>query len=330
MTVREPRTVVITGGSGFIGTNLVEHLVRAGDRVVNLDVAPPQHPDHHDLWVRTDILDADALTAALADAAPTAVVHLAARCDLAGATVDDYGANTDGTSHLIDAATAAGVERVLFGSSQLVCTPGHAPVDDTDYSPPNPYGESKVIGEQMVRDRVDGAFTWALLRPTSIWGPWFGPLYSAFFTTVRKGLYVHPKGVRIRKAFGYVGNAVHQIDRLLDAPDDALHGRVLYISDYEPYPIFEWAQLVQAEFGARRVREVPVAVLRAGALAGDVLQQFGMHAPPLSSYRLRNMLTETAFDMEPVRNLCGPLPHTWQEGTRTTVRWMLDQPTSSR
>ncbi|MGY6500933.1 MAG: NAD-dependent epimerase/dehydratase family protein [Acidimicrobiales bacterium] len=322
--------MVVTGGSGFIGTNLVEHLVEAGDRVVNLDLSPPQHPDHGPLWVPTDILDGPALTAAMADAAPDAVVHLAARCDLAGATVADYRANTDGTVNLIAAARHVGVARVLFGSSQLVCTPGHVPTTDTEYSPPNPYGESKVIGERLVREGAGDDMTWVLLRPTSIWGPWFGPLYSAFFTTVRRGLYVHPRGVRIRKAFGYVGNAVHQIARVLDAPPETVHGSVMYISDYEPYPILDWARLVADEFDARRVREVPVTVLRAGARVGDLLQRAGMHAPPLSSYRLRNMLTETVFDMEPVRAVCGDLPYSWEDGTRTTVRWMRSQDTSSR
>jgi nucleoside-diphosphate-sugar epimerase len=321
------RRVLVTGGSGFIGTNLIEHLLAAGDDVLNLDAAAPRFPAHAPVWRNVDILDAGGLERAVESFAPTFVCHLAARVDLAGADVEHYRANTDGVRNLLGAALAGGVERVLFGSSQLVCTPGHLPVDDLDVSPPNAYGQSKVIGEQIVRAEAGDDLTWVLLRPTSIWGPWFGELYSAFFRTVQRGRYVHPRGVRVRKSFGYVGNTVHQIDRLLDAPAARLHGRTLYMADYEPYPILEWARLIQAEFGSRPIREVPVPLLRALARGGDLLQRLGRDNPPLTSYRLRNLLTETVFDLEPLRALCGDLPYSLAEATHRTAAWMRDNPT---
>lgn len=327
-----PRRVVVTGGSGFIGTNLVDHLLRGGVDVHNLDQAPPRHPDHGPQWTSCDLRDAAAVRAAVEQAAPDAIVHLAARTDLRGATVDDYAVNTDGVRHVVDAARAVGsVRRVLFASSQLVCTPGHRPTDEFDVSPPNPYGVSKVTGERIVRESMgDGsggdAPTWMLLRPTSIWGPWWGDLYSAFFRTVRAGRYVHPRGARVSKAFGFVGNSVHQVAALLAAPAAAIDGRTLYLSDYEPYPVLEWANEISAAFGRRPVREVPVVVLRAAAKAGDVLRRAGVAEPPLTSYRLSNILTPSSFDMEPLRELCGPLPWTRAEGVAATVEWMRRHP----
>jgi len=318
------RRVLVTGGSGFIGTNLVEHLVAGGAEVANVDRAPPRDPSQASHWVPADVCDAGALVEAVTAFAPDVVVHLAARTDLDGATLDDYRANTDGVTNLVAAVKAAGgVERVIFGSSQLVCTPGHIPTHDLDYSPPNPYGESKVIGEQIVRSDAGDALTWILLRPTSIWGPWFGDLYSAFFRTVQKGRYLHPRGVRIRKSFGYVGNAVHQIGRVIEAPAGDIHGRVVYLADYEPYPIHEWARLIQGALGAPPVREVPVGVLRVLARGGDLLKRLGVRQPPITSYRLRNILTETVFDMEPLRALCGDVPYTLEEGTARTAAWLL-------
>jgi GlcNAc-P-P-Und epimerase len=319
------RRILVTGGSGFIGTNLVEHLLGTGAEVTNVDCAAPRDRTHLASWARADLQDRAALHEVVARAQPELVVHLAARTDLDGATLDDYRPNTDGVANVVAAALAAGsVRRVVFGSSQLVCTPGHVPSHDRDFSPPNAYGESKVIGEEIVRAEADGAFEWVLVRPTSIWGPWFGQLYSAFFRAVQAGRYLHPRGIRIRKSFGYVGNAVHQLGCLLEAPPDEVHGRVLYLADYEPYPIFEWAQMIAEALGAPRVREVPVAVLRGLALGGDGLQRLGMAHPPLTSYRLRNMLTETVFDLEPLRRICGPLPWALEEGTRRTARWLLD------
>ena len=317
------RRVLVTGGSGFIGTNLVEHLLSSGAEVANVDREPPRDRAQTEHWVRADVCAAGELAEAVNGFAPDVVVHLAARTDLDGATLAGYTANTEGVTNLVAAVKASGgVERVVFGSSQLVCTPGHIPAHDLDYSPPNPYGESKVIGEEIVRSDAGDAFTWILLRPTSIWGPWFGDLYSAFFRTVQKGRYLHPRGVRIRKSFGYVGNAVHQIGRIIEAPAADIHGRVVYLADYEPYPIHEWAQMIQRALDAPPVREVPVSVLRALARGGDVLKRLGVRQPPITSYRLRNILTETVFDMAPLRALCGEVPYTLEEGTRLTAAWL--------
>src|SRR5688572_9329654 len=74
--------VLITGGSGFIGTNLVASLLAEGVPLVNLDVAEPLNQAHNGYWQQVDILDPARLTAAVQRFAPTHVVHLAARTDL--------------------------------------------------------------------------------------------------------------------------------------------------------------------------------------------------------------------------------------------------------
>jgi GlcNAc-P-P-Und epimerase len=321
------RRVLVTGGSGFIGTNLVSHLLQVGDvEVVNLDREPPRDPTHHPHWRRVDLLDRDALRRAVAEAAPGVVVHLAARTDLDGTDVADYAVNVVGVEHLIDAAGDAGVERVLFGSSQLVCTPGHRPADEFDYSPPNPYGRSKVLGEELVRERAAERFTWTLLRPTSIWGPWWGRLYSTFFRTVAAGRYLHPRGVDVHKSFGYVGNAVHRIEMLTRVPAERLHGRMLYLSDDEPYRILDWADEIAESWGRPPVRQVPLWVLRALAAGGDLAASLGWSAPPITRYRLRNICTDTRFDLDPLVELCGPAPIGRREGVERTVAWMRAHP----
>ena len=56
-----------------------------------------------------------------------------------------------------------------------------------------------------------------------------------------------------------------------------------------------------------------------------VLKQAGVKGFPITSYRLRNLLTDTPQDMEPLRRICGDLPYTQQEGTDATVAWMKAQ-----
>ncbi len=77
-------------------------------------------------------------------------------------------------------------------------------------------------------------FPWLIVRPTSIWGPWFAEPYRDFFTAIQRGLYMHPRGVRVRRSYGFVDNSVFILDRLTQHARGAAHRRTFYVADYEP------------------------------------------------------------------------------------------------
>lgn len=314
--------VLVTGGSGFIGTNVVQHHLDLGDDVVNLDLVAPRCASQAGHWMRGDVTDFESTRRLMADRAPEYVYHLAARTDLGGASLEDYRANTVGVDNMVRAAAASpGVKRVLFASSMLVCRLGYRPTNDRDYCPDTAYGESKVRGEDIVR--TGASFEWAIVRPTSIWGPWFAAPYRDFFEAVRRGIYVHPKGVRVRRNYGFVGNVVFELDRLMKAPSEAVVGKTFYACDYEAIDVKSWADMIRAAFGKKgHVPECPVAILAAGARAGDILQRRGVRNPPLTSRRLRNLTTSALCDAEGVKDLCGPLPYVLEQGVAVTVEWM--------
>src|SRR5579884_1063088 len=154
---------LVTGGSGFIGTNVVEHFATRSEQLVNLDVSPPRNKAHRRFWRQVDLRDANALRSAVRDFSPQIVVHLAARTDLEGRTIDDYAANTQGENLIAAIEGMSGVKRVIFASSRLVCRIGYQPRNDVDYCPTTVYGESKVAGETIVRraaSRIPGC--WAI------------------------------------------------------------------------------------------------------------------------------------------------------------------------
>jgi GlcNAc-P-P-Und epimerase len=123
----------ITGGSGFIGTNLVADLLGDGVEVLNYDRNPPLEPGHAPCWREGDILDLPALQEAMAAFRPTHLVHLAARVDTDGRTLADYRDNTEGTANVLTAIAAAPtVSRSVITSSQFVCQPGYFPRHDED------------------------------------------------------------------------------------------------------------------------------------------------------------------------------------------------------
>lgn len=318
------RRVLVTGGSGFIGTNLVEYLVSREADVVSLDVAAPPDVAHRGRWRATDILNKAQLTCEIESYQPDTVVHLAARTDLDGNSVGDYAANTIGVQNLIDAvARVPCVRRIIFASSRLVCRIGYQPKSESDYYPTTCYGESKVIGEKTIREsakRILGS--WVIVRPTSIWGPWFDVPYRDFFLAIARGHYFHPSKERILKSYGYVGNTVYQIHRLIQATDAEVTGQTLYLADYPPIDVNELATVVQQALGAEPIRSLNPRLLQAAAGIGDVLKLFGWKNPPLTTFRLNNLRAEMVYDLEPLRRLVGQLPFSMHQGVQATVSWM--------
>jgi nucleoside-diphosphate-sugar epimerase len=317
--------ILVTGGSGFIGTNLVEFCLSRGDEVRNLDLRPSRNPALAHAARPVDMLDAARLKEAVRDYRPKYVFHLAARTDLEGKCVEDYTANTTGVRNLIAAASGVpSVERVVFASSMYVCRLGYIPRSDSDYCPHTCYGESKVLGEKVVREHAGESFAWTIVRPTSIWGPWFDVPYKGFFKAVEKGIYFHPRGHTVKRSYGFVLNVVAQLASLISPQVDAhrIHRRMFYLADYEPVDIKPWADMIASAFGTGKTHEAPLPVLRALAAGGDWCKRLGFPNPPLTSTRLNNLLTSAVFDLSAIQSLCAEAPYSLEAGVRITVEWM--------
>src|ERR1700722_5075914 len=158
------RKIIITGGSGFIGTNLIEALLKEGkDELLSLDINPPKIPEHEKLWAWCDLLDPASVCAVLSRYKPTCVIHLAGRTDMDGKTEADYAANHVATGNLIAAIQHLPmVERAIFTSSQFVVGPGPLPTSDTEFRPHTMYGQSKVRSEQTIRN-ADLSCVWTIV-----------------------------------------------------------------------------------------------------------------------------------------------------------------------
>jgi nucleoside-diphosphate-sugar epimerase len=317
------RRLMVTGGSGFIGTNLVE-ACRSADatEVINFDVVAPRCDEHATEWVQGDLLDSAALATCMQEFQPTHLVHLAARTDLEGKSMDDYESNTTGVKSLLQASLAYGkLQRSIFASSRLVCDISEAPSSELDYYPPNYYGRSKVVGEQLVRGH-EHAGSWLIVRPTSIWGPWFETPYRDFFLSLATGAYVNPGRERILKQFGYVGNTVFQLDRLLAALPAQVQGKTLYLADPEPLELRSFAALIRRQLGLKAPRSAPVPVLKLAAKIGDGLKALQVTEPPLTSFRLANLRTNMLFDLAELSSVVGTVPYTVAQGVERTLEYM--------
>jgi len=319
--------VLVTGGSGFIGTNLVQELLlRGGGVVLSTDLRQPLAPKHAPLWRELDVTDAAQVRRVMEEFAPEVVFHCAARTDLDGVTAEDYRVNVSGTQNIARAlALAGGRTRLIVLSSMLVCRLGHVPQGEDDYCPRTAYGESKAQAERWLRAQGNQRVPWVIARPTSIWGPWFGAPYRQFFQSIAARRFRTPHGWSTRRSLGYVGNTVHQLLCLADAPHEQVAGRTFYVCDYEAVRLGDWADAIAAALQVRRAPVMGRTLLRVAARTGDLMQALGVGNPPLTSFRLQNMLTDAVFDTRSMEAVCGRLPYQTEQGVARTIAWLREQ-----
>lgn len=155
-------TWMVTGGAGYIGSHVVRALDEAGMSPVVLDdfsTGIPSFVSPGTPLVSASVLDTEAVAAALADHGVEGVIHCAGY-KFAGESVKfplhTYQQNVDGTRSLLQAMAGAGVRSLVFSSSAGVYgTPDVDVVtEETPTKPESPYGESKLIGEWLIRDQV--------------------------------------------------------------------------------------------------------------------------------------------------------------------------------
>jgi UDP-glucose 4-epimerase len=184
---------IVTGGAGFIGSNLVDGLVERGDQVTVLDVVSTGYRENLESalgagaeLVELDIRDAEAVVDLFERVRPDAVFHMAAQIDVRHSTADpayDARVNVEGTINVLEAARRADVRRVVntstggavYGEGKIIPAPEDHPV-----APEAPYGQSKFAAEGYCElfHRLHGMST-VSLRYGNVYGPRQDPLGEA-------------------------------------------------------------------------------------------------------------------------------------------------------
>lgn len=153
------RTILVTGGAGYVGSHCCKAFARAGWRVVTFDNLSRGHAEAVQ-WgplIKGDILDAEALDAAFREYKPDLVGHFAAFAYVEESVRQPelyYRNNCIGSFTLLERMRAAGVSKLIFSSTcASYGVPGHVPIgEDHPQWPINPYGWSKLMVERMLSD----------------------------------------------------------------------------------------------------------------------------------------------------------------------------------
>jgi 3beta-hydroxy-Delta5-steroid dehydrogenase / steroid Delta-isomerase len=306
--------VLVTGGSGFVGANLVTTLLDRGHHVRSFDRVPSPLPQHPRLEVQLgDITDTGDCAAAVADI--DTVIHTAALIELmGGASVTEeyrrrsFAVNVGGTENLVHAGRAAGVKRFVYTSSNSVVMGGQHIADGDETLPYTTrfndlYTETKVVAERFVlaQNGIDGMLTCAI-RPSGIWGRGDQTMFRRLFESVVAGhvkVLIGRKSARLDNS--YVHNLIHGFILAAEhlVPGGTAPGQAYFVNDAEPINMFEFARPVVEACGQPwpRVR-VNGPLVRAAMSGWQRLHfRFGIPAPLLEPLAIERLYLDNYFSI---------------------------------
>jgi UDP-glucose 4-epimerase len=278
---------VVTGGAGFIGSHLVDALAARGDDVLALDDLSKGRRDRVAApFAETDIRDAAALAAVVAEHRPDVILHLAAQADVRASVADpaaDAAVNVTGTINVLQAALATGARVVfastggaIYGEDAVRPTPESAACE-----PEAPYGTAKLCAEEYLRlfNRLHGT-RHAILRLGNVYGPRQDPSGEAGVVSIFAGRVVRGERPTVfgdgrqTRDYVYVGDVVRAFAAAADAGRAGLWnvgtGREVSVIDLiDGLQAIDGAA-IEPEFAPPRPGELQASALDPAALERDL------------------------------------------------------------
>lgn len=206
--------ILITGGSGFLGINVVRHLIKKGlHDIVILDIVDFEYPQKDRIrFMKGDIRDKACVKKAIEGC--QAVIHTAAALPLYKKR-DIFSTDIDGTKNLLEEAYSQKIERFIHISSTAVYgIPDHHPLFESDrLEGVGPYGKAKIMSEEACLEYRQKGMCVSIIRPKSFVGPERLGVFALFYDWAKDG-----------KHFPMIGSGKNRY-QLLDVEDlcEAIH-----------------------------------------------------------------------------------------------------------
>jgi len=314
--------VFITGGSGFLGINLVRHLLERGHEVVTFDLLPFDYEDcaskvTHFLG---DIRDPARLKEAIRGC--SAVVHTAAALPLYKKE-DIFSVDIDGTRNVLEAAKNEGIKRFVHVSSTAVYgIPDHHPLVENDkLDGVGPYGQAKIAAEETCLEYRSKGLVVSIIRPKSFIGPERLGVFALFYDWAKDG-----------RGFPMIGNGKNRY-QLLDVGDlceaiylsltkeDAIVNDVFNIGAKEFTTMKEDYQAVldRAGFGKK------ISTWPAGPMIWTLRVLEFFHLSPLYKWVYETASKDSFVSIEKAENVLGYKPrYSNKDALLRNYQWYLE------
>lgn len=324
------RHLFLTGGSGFVGRNLIRHFVARGIQVTALVRSDRSAEIVRALGAapcRGDILDRDL---AKAMSGHDALVHAAADTDHGPATLGQRRINEDGTRLVMEAARMAGIRKAVHLSTESVLATGR-PLVNVDETAPLPrrfaggYSRSKAAAERIALASSMPDFPVIALRPRFVWGRDDTTALPALTQAVRSGKFAWIGGGQYLTSTTHIANLCTAVELALAHGQG---GEVYFISDGEPVSFRSFVSaLLETQGLTVPQNSMPRPLVRVIAAIGDLLAPLsrGRIVPPLMLQSYATSAVEVSLNIGKARReLSYDPPMSLQEGLeelRSGVNW---------
>lgn len=310
--------ICITGGSGFVGSRLIEELLSHHYEVVNIDRR--QSPFFPEITTVSDIRNGEELNKILNGC--DLVIHLAAehRDDVLPKSLY-YDVNVDATGFLLKNMDEHGIKRLIFTSTVAVYGLNKPnPDEKTNPAPFNDYGKSKWEAERLIADwqSQDPAKAALILRPSVIFGERNrGNVYN-LFKQIASGEFVQVGNGNNKKSMAYVGNIVAYIIHSIKSEFPGLQ-----ITNYADKPDLSINELVYVITTVlnKKIPSVKIPYIL-GIMIGygfDALAKIRRVSYPISSIRVKKFCATTQFDSTKAFSNGYTAPYSMEQALENTL-----------
>lgn len=341
---------LVTGANGWLGTQLVQNLVKGFDDIPALHIPdakrrirclalPADDPSRlkrisADIEIfSADLGDANAVRDFCRDAAGGTLFHCAGLIHPGRSVRELFRVNVAGTLNLLKAAEAAGVKRVIAMSSNSPLGTNPSPEQRFDesspYHPYMNYGRSKMQMELVLKEfQQRGKLETVIVRSPWFYGPFQPERQSLFFRMIRDGKAPVVGNGENMRSMAYVENISQGM--ILCEDNQAANGQVFWIADERPYTMNEIIAtvetLLEKEFSipvAHRRLKLPYWTGEIATWADRLIQGLGLYNQKV--HVLSEMNKTIACSIDKAKAVLGFQPRiALVEGMRRSLKWVLD------
>ncbi len=320
--------ILITGGTGFIGSRLALSRLGRGDFVRVLGQANTDAETENRGLIESSgaqvLLGSVTETEKVAEAVQgiDIIFHLAAAQH--EANVPDqrfWDVNVTGTMNLLEAGVKAGVKRFVHGSTIGVYGSAQKGVLDeaSSLKPDNIYGITKMEAEKAVRS-FEGKIPWVIIRISETYGPGDRRLLKLFKAIKKKAFFMIGRGENWHHPI-YIDDLIAGLD--LAAASEKAVGRTFVLAGKEPLTTRQMAQEISAALGTSVAKfHAPLGpFILLAAIMETLLRPMGIQ-PPLHRRRLDFFRKNFSFSIEESARNLGFVPrYSFRQGIEETARW---------
>jgi len=306
--------VLVTGGSGFLGSAICVQLVSRGDEVIAFQRGTSDRLEQLGARIiRGSITDAEAIASAMQSV--DAVIHTAAKAGIWGPYDEYYQPNVAGTENVIAGCRQNGISKLVFTSSPSVVHAG-GDIEGGDESLPypdhfnSPYPATKALAEQLVMAANDSELRTVSLRPHLIWGPGDNHLLPHLLERTKSGKLKLPGPDKLIDMV-YIDNVADAhllaLDKLASDPQ-MVGGKTYFITNDEPLSQGELiGRLLKAAGRDVEITAIsPPIAMAAGIIFENAWKLFRLKSePPITRWSAEHLSTAHWFDISAAKRDLG-------------------------